>query len=192
MRYTISHMDKEYILVEHAKRDKDAFLQLYHIYYPKLYAYILVRTSNKDLTEDIVQDTFVKAMKALKSYKYRGTAFGAWLFTIAKNELVSTWRKDNKIHLAEPEEMEHYSQMTPSPHDALIAKEGAKEQAEQQNILDKAMEKLSSKDKELINLKYIAGLSYKDVSKILKKKPNALAVQLCRILRKLQQTINEG
>ena len=82
--------------ITRAKTDKDAFMKLYEIYYPKLFAFFLVRTRNKELSEDIAQETFAKAIPALKNFQYKGRSFGSWLFKIAQNELISSWRKGRR------------------------------------------------------------------------------------------------
>jgi len=185
-------MLSEKILINKAKKDKTAFLKLYNIYYPKIYAYLLVRTKNKELTEDILQETFIKALRALKSYEYRGKSFGAWLFRVASNEMANQWRKNNKtIGYGEDTILENYADPIASAEEQLLAKENTLIQNERQQKLMSALEKLSEKERELITLKYISRLSYKDIAIIYKTRPATLAVRLHRILGKLKNLILE-
>lgn len=186
-------MPNERKLINKAKKDKEAFLELYNIYYPKIYAYLLVRTKNKELTEDILQETFIKALRALKSYEYRSKSFGAWLFRIASNEMASQWRKNNKtIGYGEDTILENYADPIISAEEELLDKEDVLIQDGRQKKLTSALEKLSNEERELITLKYISKLSYRDISVIFKTRPATLAVRLHRILGKLKNLILEN
>lgn len=185
-------MSKEKKLVKKAKHNKDAFLELYNNYYPKLYSYLLVRTKDKELTEDILQETFVKSLQALKNYEYKGKTFGAWLFRIATNEMISQWRKNRKT-ISYGDEKILESKASPdfsSPEEELKEREDLLLQDEQQQKLLRALEKLSEKERELVVLKYISRLSYKDIAVIQKTSPGNLAVRLHRILKKLKDLID--
>ncbi|MDO8505812.1 MAG: RNA polymerase sigma factor [bacterium] len=179
-------MESERRLIERARSDEQAFLELYTHYYPKLFGYLLVQTRQKELAEDIAQDTFLKAIQGLKQYEYRGASFGAWLFTIAKNTLASHYRKQNRVHIAEPEELELVGPIVPSSHEALVGAEDEQVIKEKLRVLEQGMQKLSEQERELVSMKYIADLSYDDIAKVFKKRPTTLAVQMHRILKKLR------
>src|SRR3989304_7403338 len=69
------------------------FADLYHQYFPKVFAYVYGRVQNKELSLDIVSDVFEKAF--IKQQSLRSPdAFGSWLFTIARNEVSSHWRRE--------------------------------------------------------------------------------------------------
>lgn len=181
----------EQSLTERAREDKEAFLALYRNYYPKLYGYLLVRTRNREASEDLTQEAFVKALKALKGGQYRGNSFGAWLFTIARNEMVSSWRKEHRVLTLEPEELEAHVPAVSSPQDGVIRAEDDTLFAAKHASLTSALKKLSVEEQELISMKYIAGLAYEQIGRVLKKKPKTLAVQVFRILKKLRASITQ-
>lgn len=183
-------MESERRLIERARSDEQAFLELYNRYYPKLFGYLLIQSKQKELAEDIVQETFLKAIQGLKSYEYRGASFGAWLFTIAKNTLTSYYRKHNRVHLAEDEELERVSPAIPSSHEALVVKEDQMVIEEKFRVLEKGLQQLSGDERELVTMKYIADLSYEEIAKVYKKRPTTLAVQMHRILKKLRKSID--
>lgn len=185
-------MEDEHTLVERAKRDKDAFTKLYNIYYPRLYAYLLARTGLKERAEDVTQEAFVKAVKALKQGRYHGVSFGAWIFTIAKNELVDVWRKEHKVHSAEPDVLERHTPAAESAEDDMKAREDEADTQKRYAALSAALKKLSDEEQNLIAMKYIAGLSYKDIAEASKKRPKTLAVQLYRAIQKLRAEMNQS
>lgn len=174
-------------LVNKAKHDQEAFLELYNNYYPKLFAYLLVRTKDKELTEDILQETFIKSLQALKNYTYQGKSFGAWLFRIASNEMKSHWRKSNKTISYEDNEMlELKAKPASSPEEELNQAEDLQLENKQQEKLMQGLNKLEKQEKNLVVLKYISKLSYQDLSVIYKTRPATLAVRLHRTLNKLK------
>ncbi len=185
-------MLQEKKLIKKAKYNKEAFLELYNNYYPKLYAYLLVRTKDKELTEDILQDTFVKSLQALKNYEYKGKSFGAWLFRIATNEMISQWRRSHKTTSYGDEKMleSKMKVSVTSPEEELIEKENLLLQDERQQQLLSVLDKLPEKEKELVVLKYISKLSYKEIAVIYNTRPGNLAVRLHRILNKLKDLID--
>ncbi|MEK7606809.1 MAG: RNA polymerase sigma factor [Patescibacteria group bacterium] len=184
-------MPSEKWLISRAKTDKEAFLELYRGYYPKLFAFLLVRTRNKELTEDIVQETFTKAIVALKNFQYKGCSFGAWLFRIAQNELISQWRKERKVVQRSPEEMEAVGPGGFSVEEQFISQEASLETKERVKNLSKALDELSKEESQLVIMKYISDLSYKDIAVFLKKRPATLAVALHRALRKLKDILEK-
>ncbi len=59
-------MEPEQRLIERARTEESAFLELYTRYYPKLFGYLLVQGRDKELAEDITQETFLKAIEGLE------------------------------------------------------------------------------------------------------------------------------
>ena len=62
---------------------------------PKLYGYLINVLRDKPLAEDILQTTWMKAIKAMPSFQSDKGGLSAWLFAIAKNECKQHWRKSN-------------------------------------------------------------------------------------------------
>ncbi|MGW7262145.1 sigma-70 family RNA polymerase sigma factor [Streptomyces sp. NPDC054842] len=65
--------------------DREAFAALYDQHYRQVYGYLLVRTHNKHVAEDLTQEVFTRALRRIDSFTWQGTAFAGWLATIAKN-----------------------------------------------------------------------------------------------------------
>lgn len=166
------------------------FFRLYDEYYPKLYAYVLARLRHKEAAEDVVQQTFEKALTNLATFSPRkGATFGSWLFAIAKNELVNSVRKGSSTALIGDATLERLA-TTESLLDTILRNEVEQEEREVWSCILLAMDTLSDDEREVITLKYLAGMSYDDISALMKKKPNTLAVLLKRALEKIRVTIN--
>ena len=78
------------------------FSDLYNEYFPKVFAYVYGRVQDKEVSLDIVSDVFEKAFVKVRSLRSRDS-FGSWLFTIARNEVSSHWRKAKPAQKAAPE-----------------------------------------------------------------------------------------
>src|SRR5947208_7315558 len=67
------------------------FTDLYHQYFPKVFAYVYGRVQDKEISLDIVSDVFEKAFIKMRSLR-SPDSLGSWLFTISRNEVSSHWR----------------------------------------------------------------------------------------------------
>lgn len=170
-------------------KSKDFFL-LYDEYYPKLYAYVFARLRHREAAEDVVQQAFEKALANIATFSPRkGATFGSWLFAIAKNEIVNTARDGQRTFSASQDLLERVP-----AHETLLEKmlqeEVSKEEREVWSSILVAIDTLSDDEREVITLKYLAGMSYDDIAALMNKKPNTLAVLLKRALEKIRVTID--
>ena len=82
-----------------------AFGELYSIYLDKIYRYVFYQVNDKMTAEDITEDVFVKAWKAIKSCKGRSSTFSSWLYRIAHNHLIDTLRNMQRYTSIEMENL---------------------------------------------------------------------------------------
>jgi RNA polymerase sigma-70 factor (ECF subfamily) len=75
------------------KRDQEAFSQLYEQYFDKIYRYLILRIGNQMEAEDLTQQVFLKALKSINAFQWKGIPFSAWLYRIAHNLAVECLRK---------------------------------------------------------------------------------------------------
>src|SRR5262245_19160411 len=88
---------EELAAIRAAQADPQRFAPLYLAYFNTIFRFIHRRTSARELTADITQQTFLKALVALPRYEPRGLPFRAWLYRIALNELRMHWRKRKPV-----------------------------------------------------------------------------------------------
>ena len=86
-------LNEEKELIKSAQKDPDIFGQIYDIYYPKIFGYILKRTANLEIAQDICSETFLKAFSKLWQFKWKNVSFSSWLYKIATNEINQYFRK---------------------------------------------------------------------------------------------------
>lgn len=80
------------------------FESMYSDYYRDVYRYLFSFVKNPDESEEIAQETFVKAISSIKSFDGKKD-IRAWLFTIAKNTYISKYRKDKNYSLQDLDEI---------------------------------------------------------------------------------------
>ena len=85
-------LENEKDIIEKAKKDPQAFAELFDYYFDKIFHYILYRTGNAETARDIAAEVFFKAQKNIKNFRFMGYPFSAWLYRMAGNEIISYFR----------------------------------------------------------------------------------------------------
>jgi len=83
----------------------EAFGKLYGMYLDQIYRYVFYQVKDKMMAEDITEEVFVKAWKAIASCKGKGKTFSSWLYRIAHNHMINTIRSMRKCVSIELENM---------------------------------------------------------------------------------------
>lgn len=158
--------------------DKKAFDELIRFYYPFVLKFIIKLTCNKDITQDLVQETFVKLIQNIDHFKIRGKAsLNTYLITIAKNTYIDYLRKNNK------ELQEINMDIIPDEKDF----ESNYLKKENYNLLLKKIDKLPLAQKEAIKLKYLEGYTINEIAKIQKVEKKTIKSRLFEARRKLKE-----
>jgi len=159
-------VQNEESLVRRAQqRDQEAFAQLYEENFDKIYRYIVLKIGNKTEAEDMTQQVFLNALKSISSFKWKGIPFSAWLFRIARNQVVDYLRKKAKRATAPLDESLASSDSTPE----LIA-----EQKIDTEQLLAATTRLTPAQREVISLRFTSELPIAQVAKIMGKNEGAV------------------
>ena len=163
------------LVIKARKKNKNAFARLYLAHVDSVYRYIFFRVGqDNNLAEDITQDVFLKAWDKISDLKADKLNFRAWIFAIAHNRLIDHYRKDKgekKLFETIPDEKKT---------DEVVLKKLDNEG------LFKALNKLPTLQKDALIMKYIEGISNKEIAKILNKKEDAVRAIHYRALKKLK------
>lgn len=159
--------------------DIDKMGLLYERYHRQLYRFIFNMTKQKELSEDMVQNIFLRMLKYPDGFMGFGE-YKMWMYHIARNAIYDHFRKVKKAPLntdvknfEERIEGEQYS-------DARLEKE------QELRILETAMEKLSDENRELLILCRFQELKYHEIAKILNTTEGAIKVRVHRALNQLK------
>jgi RNA polymerase sigma-70 factor, ECF subfamily len=177
----IPELANERELVIEARRDPEAFRQLYRHYFPRVFAYVSYRVGRAQDAEDLTAEAFLKAVEGLSSFRWRGArSFAAWLFRIAHNLVVNFYR--DRQSAPEPVPAELLPDLPASdelPADALARKELL---AHLRNLI----KTLSPRQQEIVTLRFFGGLRNQEIAALLNLDERTVAAHLCRGIRTLQ------
>jgi RNA polymerase sigma-70 factor, ECF subfamily len=149
-------------LVERARGgDRAAAGRLYRLHAQRVFRAVRPLCSHDAEAEEVVQDTFVKALSALGRYRRQGkTRFVTWLLTIALNQARGA-RRRRPVTLVptEPADMERIAPQTEAAGDSELG------EARRAALLT-ALAELPARDREIITLRYGADLSAAEVARL--------------------------
>jgi len=171
-------------LIRQAKKgDKEAFDKLYKMYFVPVFRYVYLRTHDKQETEDIVQEVFMKVYKSIENYTDQGKDPLAYFFTIARNKVIDFYRKKKNVSLDENlESFEQLESRNNNPEELF-------EQNENARMVNLAIQSLNDTQKEVVILKYINGFDNDQITQILGKKEDAIRQIQHRALKVLKQKL---
>lgn len=167
-----------------------AFEILQKKYKSKIAALIRRMVKDADDIEDLVQEAFIKAYKALPNFQF-GYTFSAWLYRIASNNTIDFLRKKRfqMISIDKPmgEDDDYYFEIKdedPLPDIELISEERKK-------ILNDAINNLPDNYKEIINLRHKEELDYKEISDKLNIPLGTVKAHLFRARKTLYEALKD-
>lgn len=77
--------------------DLVCFWKLYEKYVDKIYRFVYLKTTNTEVTEDIVSDVFMSALNKIDSFRLEeNSSFGAWIYRIAHNKVIDYYKSSDK------------------------------------------------------------------------------------------------
>jgi RNA polymerase sigma-70 factor (ECF subfamily) len=158
-------LNEESLIRQAAEGNQSAFTQLYNEHFDRIYRYVRFLVNFQAEAEDLTQEVFIKALRAISSYKRRGGNFTSWLFRIAHNQVIDHFRKQSKQRKTTLEETTLVSGDDPvTTTEQKIEIEG----------LMTALKKLPSAQREVISLRFIVGLPIADVARTLGKREGTI------------------
>lgn len=176
-------------LVERAKEDPQAFGAVYELHYSAILNYLLRRTLDIGLAEELSSETFFKALKGLLKFRNK-VPVRAWLYRIASNELKMHWRK-GKSHQERDKGLKHAieSERIGCTHPEAADDEELRERLARHASLLDAMDGLAPRYREALTLRYFEGLKYDEIAIVLNKRPGTVKSLVHRGLVTLRKTM---
>ncbi|MEQ8243508.1 sigma-70 family RNA polymerase sigma factor [Fulvivirga sp.] len=181
---TEDQIAEEQKIVEAAKRDARDFAVIYDRYFEQIFNFILRRTDDEALTDDLTSQTFLKALQSLKKYEFRGLPFSAWLYRIASNEVNKHYNKKKRKRVFSLEEERLF--------EIIETEDGNPELDGQINILISTLNDLPTDVMEVLELRFFEERSFKEISFILNISESGAKMRLYRAIEKLKKyfTVN--
>lgn len=169
--------------------DESALAALINRHQSKIYGFIYSKISDRDLSDDIFQDTFIKVIKTLKSNSYNEEGkFLPWVMRIAHNLIIDHFRRNKKMPMyRETEEFSIFSIMT--DNSLTVENQMITEQVEKD--LKKLIEELPADQKEVLVMRIYQDLSFKEISELTGVSINTALGRMRYALMNLRKVIDK-
>lgn len=188
-------MDEKKLVEQARNGDFDAFLALIDHHKEKVYAMVIRLTGSRDDAEDIMQETFLKAIDNID--RFRGdSSFGTWLYAIALNQTRMLFSKQKQAELKPLEEYlpgaDHTDGHTSGdyrlfdwqdPHTKM-------ESEELQKAINNALKELPYKYREAFMLRYMEELPVKEVARLIGESEAAAKSRILRARLALREKLS--
>jgi RNA polymerase sigma-70 factor (ECF subfamily) len=148
----------------------------YREYLPRVYNFLLYRIGDEALVEDLTAIVFEKAWRGRKRYRRDLGAFSTWLFTIARNAAADHFRRNGREVPLESIR----GQADASSVDETVQR---KDDFAQLNLL---LSRLPARERELVALKYGAGLNNREIARLTRLSESNVGTILNRVIEKLR------
>lgn len=168
---------------------KATFEVIYDTYHQDVYQYIFYMTKDKSLTEDIIQEVYIKVLKSYDSFR-GDSSEKTWLFSIARHTTMDFFRKQHqkKQRIAGffnwNKQGTYLTDNAPLPEEVIILDEEMKQIYSQ-------LDKCSNDQKQVIILRYIQSLSIQETAEILGCSSSKVKTTQHRAIKKLQTLLAE-
>lgn len=151
---------------------------LFDRYHKRLFNYLLRMTVDRDLAEDLTQNVFVRMLQYRSSYK-QGLKFQSWIYQVARN-VFSDHYQANRNRKKEAMDIEQLGERLADANDSRHVEE-------QEQLLHRAMARLSDEHRELLVLTRFQHLKYEEVATMLDTSVANIKVKVHRAIGKLRE-----
>jgi RNA polymerase sigma-70 factor (ECF subfamily) len=156
---------------------------LFERHHGQLFNFLLRLTGSRHLSEDLVQEVFVRLLKY--RHTYRGDSqFTTWMFQIARNARIDYFRRSPRDEVSMEDETREYVSLLPTPS------ERAEENEEMQIMLD-ALARLPEEKREVLLLRGQQGLKFEEIADALKCSVNTIKGRAFRAIRELRVVVQQ-
>lgn len=159
--------------------DPDAWEAIYRRAYPRLFAFVRRRLATEDQAEDAVSETMTRAMRGIDGFTWVGAGIDGWLFGIARNVVLETYRESSRTLPQDSAAWAEAAESGSDPVDQMLGDEETRD-------LRRAFGRLAPADRELLELRVVAGLDSGQVGEMLGRLPGAVRTAQSRALGRLR------
>lgn len=156
-----TYAEVEKLAAAAAAGDSDAMGQLYEQYVDAIYRYVHAKTRDHATTEDVCSDVWLRVVRAIPAYTPTGKGFPSWLFTIARNTTMDSFRSHVRRPSTPSGDMLHLDSpaIEVGPEEAALRHEAA-------NQIAAALRDMPARQAQTITLRFFDGLSVAEVASV--------------------------
>ena len=157
------------------------FEELYRETRDALYAYVAGLLRDRQAAEDVTAQAFERAYRRRRSFNPRRGTRRAWLFGIARNAAIDELRRRSR-----------QAELVADPADESAPPEQGAEEAFQRAALRSAIASLTARERELVALKFFAGLTNPELASVIGVSETNAGTRLHRVIEKLRRACDEA
>lgn len=157
----------------------ERFEALYREARGDIYAYAAMLLRDRAAAEDVTSATFERAYRKRRTFNRRRGDERAWLFGIARNAALDELRRRRRV-----------ARLVGEPEEETATEDGA-EVALRRTAVRSALAELPARDRELVALKFHAGLTNPELAHVLGVSESAVGTRVYRVIEKLRKACNE-
>lgn len=175
------------LITEFKEGNQEAFNTLVRKYQKKVYWIARKMLGNHEDADDVVQDVFVKVYRSLNSFRH-DSSFYTWLYRITVNFSISAIRRKKIVDWIKFDDVFP----TLKKNDAENNPHFGLENKEMNTLIEKAIEKLPVKQKQVFILRYYNELPYEEISKILGTSVGGLKANYFHALKNIKKYLDKA
>lgn len=161
--------------------DNELFMKLYGAYQKELYLYLYSLCRNRHQAEDLLHETFLKALLALPDGH---TNMRAWLYMVARNLFYNQQKKKSREILMEEQDYFPEKKTDEDLFEKILEEENRR-------MLYQAIRRLEIKKREIIQMQYFGGMSQKEIAAVLHITPENVRVLAYRAKKELKKYLEK-
>ncbi len=158
-------------------------------YLKPIYGFVFRQVRDKEIAEDITQETFLKVWRNIKKIN-KNKNVKSWIFTIAKNTTLDFFKKKKSIPFSSFETKAGKNYVLETLADNLLLPDKVSESLEAKQAFMEAVEKLSSKYRAIFSLYYYQYFNFREIAEILKEPINTIKSRHRRGILLLKEILN--
>jgi RNA polymerase sigma-70 factor, ECF subfamily len=163
--------------------DSSAFHELYSAYRDRIYNLVVYSIGDPLQAQDVVQTIFLNVFRGLGSFRFQ-SSLATWIYRIAHNECQNHHRARRGTHVPLEAILGSREEI-----DTKFVSHDQHAQHEREIIIQQTLMQLPFKMREVVVLRYIEGLSYEEMGRILRCAPGTVASRLSRALTELEERL---
>jgi RNA polymerase sigma-70 factor, ECF subfamily len=180
----LQQLDDQALVTSAQNGNTQAVAELYDRHQERIFRYVRSRVYDHQLAEDLTGEIFTRMVTNLNQYENSGYPFTAWLYRIARNLIIDHQRREDRYMQVPIEAVYHAGTADIEPA-AVVEKQLAAER------LHLALETIDETQREVIRLRFLAGLSLQEVADTLGKTVGAIKAQQYRGLLALRVALKQ-
>jgi RNA polymerase sigma-70 factor, ECF subfamily len=159
-----------------------AFEALYRSTRDDVFAYACGLLRDRSTAEDVTAQAFERAYRRRSTFNPKRGSHRAWLFGIARNAALDELRRRSR-----------HAELVVEPEDAdAVSGEESAEAAMRRAVIRKAMAQLSARERELVALKFFAGLQNTEIARVIGISESNAGTKVHRVMEKLRRACDEA